>query len=311
MHAEPFSVTHRHDCPVCGGKVNQTLLSRPFCHASVREFLELYYQGRVPQTVIEAGGYELVKCSACSFIWQATILGESLLKELYEHWIDSNDSLRKKLEAGGGLFKQYALEAERIATMVGKPPRETRVLDFGMGWGFWCRMAVAFNYDVVGLDMSQERVAFAESMGIRAVRSLSDLADQSFDFIQCCQVMEHVPEPRVVLHSLVDLLQDGGVMHIAVPDGAGIEESLSADDWCASKDAVQPLEHINCFSHETLKRLATGAGLQLASLPRVERPDPARASVIRRVAGSLLRRWPLSLRSVPVRFGTSLYFRKV
>jgi 2-polyprenyl-3-methyl-5-hydroxy-6-metoxy-1,4-benzoquinol methylase len=111
-------------------------------------------------------------CDVCGFMWQAYVLDPLGMHLLYEHWISAEESLAKRTHADVTLFEQYAREVARISRILGGNPHRIRVLDFGMGWGFWCRMASAFGYEVEGLDLSEARRKYARERGVRVVDRL-------------------------------------------------------------------------------------------------------------------------------------------
>jgi hypothetical protein len=71
-----------------------------------------------------------------------------------------------------------------------------------------------------------------------------------------------VPAPRSVLASLVQALAPQGVIEISVPCGSDTEESLRSPDWRARKDALHPLEHVNCFTPSSLATLCNAFELE-------------------------------------------------
>jgi SAM-dependent methyltransferase len=89
----------------------------------------------------------------------------------------------------------------------------------------------------------------------------------SLDFVNTEQVFEHVPAPRELAKRLAASLKPGGILKICVPYGEDIERRIELGEWQAERgsrhslDPVAPLEHINCFKFETLRRLAADLGL--------------------------------------------------
>jgi 2-polyprenyl-3-methyl-5-hydroxy-6-metoxy-1,4-benzoquinol methylase len=71
-----------------------------------------------------------------------------------------------------------------------------------------------YGGDYVGLDM-------AEGEGVDVVHDLTTglgpLESQSFDFIICCSVLEHVRKPWVFAEHLTALLRPGGLIYMAAP----------------------------------------------------------------------------------------------
>ena len=249
-------------CPVCKAQDHRVLRSLPFTVPEVWSFLERYYAGRIGRADLGAALYEIRRCAACGFLWQAYHLDADGMLLLYEEWISAEESLAKKTRAGLDLYDGYAREASSIARRLGRKPCELRVLDFGMGWGAWCRMAQAFGYQVAGFELSQRRQQHARAWGIRVIDSLETL--ERYDYINCHHALEHVPDPHATLARLVEALAPGGLLRVSVPDGLGMEQQLSQPDWRAAKDSLHPLEHLNCFTGATLARLAARAGLATA-----------------------------------------------
>ncbi len=204
--------------------------------------------------------YRVEKCRACEFIYQTNVLNEEGTAALYGDWIDARPSLHKKQTASARLFKKYASQIEVISRIFPRPPHEIGILDFGMGWGYWSRLAQAFGYRVAGLELSPVRVAHARSLGISVIDKLPDPGPH-YHFIFADQVFEHLPKPLLVLQQLRDRLTPDGVIYLRVPDGRDIENRLARSGWSPDLDAIHPLEHINCFRRTSLRRLATHAGL--------------------------------------------------
>ncbi len=252
----------RRVCPICEEGESSVLRSLPFTAPEVWEFLAGYYAGQIARADLAGALYEIRRCGKCGFLWQAHHLDADGMQRLYEEWISAEESLAKKTRADASLFDGYAREASAISRRLGRKPCELRVLDFGMGWGAWCRMAQAHGYSVAGFELSQRRQQNARAWGIRVIDSLEAL--ERYDYVNCHHALEHVPDPLATLARLVEALEPGGLLRVSVPDGLGIERRLAEPGWRAGKDALHPLEHLNCFTGSTLARLAARVGLTVA-----------------------------------------------
>ena len=68
-------------------------------------------------------------------------------------------------------------------------------------------------------------------------------------------------------------LRPEGLLKISVPNGSDIKRRLKICDWKAPKDSknslnpVAPLEHINCFTHKSIMKMAELAGFQRMKIP--------------------------------------------
>ena len=294
----PKNFIFRPCCELCGSDKKKTLLSREFTHPSIWNFLNTYYGGKIESHDLANGKYEIAKCSKCGFMWQAYILNDELMEKLYNHWISLEQSLNKKRYANISLYSGYARQVENISFLLNKKPFEINVLDFGMGWGYWCLMAKAFGYNVSGLEISKERINFAKKNGIDVIGG-SDITSDKFDFINAEQVFEHISDPGGTLKLLARSLKKGGIIRISVPDGKKIEHELANPEWMASKNAIQPLEHINCFTHKTLLKLGELANLEIKQAFILSHRYDFEL-YLRGVLGKYYRGF----------FGTSLYFKR-
>lgn len=153
-----------------------------------------------------------------------------------------------------------------------KPPHEMEVLDFGMGWSEWLQMARAWGCRVTGMELSEERVRHARSLGIEII-DLDDAAGRRFDFINTEQVFEHLVSPLDILERLGSLLKPGGLLKVSVPDGRKmpkvIDDLASGGQWSPERVmAIAPLEHVNCFTYDSIVAMGKAAGLRV-STPRL------------------------------------------
>lgn len=294
----------RERCCLCQSDDHSVLGQWSFSEERVANFLNDYYQDRVPPELLDDEWLRYVQCSQCGFVWQHRVLDESWLGELYEHWISPQESLAKKELADAKLYRMYADEMIAISQIVAKQPSDVAVMDFGMGWGYWARMAQGFGFDVTGCELSQRRIDHARELGIKKVSRLENCVDHGFDFINAEQVFEHLVDPYGLLSVLVEKLSDGGVIRIAVPRSDTAIAKLKAGKWKPNNDSLHPLEHVNAFTSKTLKRLATSQGLV-----QVRRP----VSYLRECRGMgqpYLMRVFFSALGVYDRSGTALYFAR-
>ena len=253
-------------CPLCESAERRILCEIPHSDRRMANFIGQFYQGRVAPELLSPGSYRVVACTQCNFIFQDPILNEDGMQALYQDWIDSAQSLHKKRSAKSKLYRQYAGQVHTLTRLFNQRPHQVRVLDFGMGWGYWSRMAQAHGFDVTGYELSPQRSRHARDMGIKVVDKLPG-AGTHFDYIHANQVFEHLPDPLQTLKDLCARLAPGGVVCIRVPDGRGVAQILARRGWSPELDAVHPLEHINCFTRKTLTGMANRAGMTVFNPP--------------------------------------------
>ncbi len=254
------NIIFRNKCPLCGSSSKRIVSNAGLSHPSVRDFLKSYYKGRISFADLQGWRYEIAICLRCAFIWQTYILGDFLMSELYSKWISPEESLKKKEYAGAVLHNGYVEEAGAISLLFKKNFPRAPVLDYGMGWGVWCVTVAASGHTVFGYEIDSQRILFARNRGVSVIDE-ETLTGMRFGFINCEQVIEHVSDPKVVLEMLARSLASGGYIRIAVPNGADAERLLASPFLAVGKNAIQPLEHINCFTRQTLLFLAASVGL--------------------------------------------------
>ena len=233
----------------------------------MREYLLGFYSGFGADDFELLGGAELVieACSRCTTVWQRFAPVGDLLTTVYESWAAGDGGLERHDDLA---YHRAAAEEVLLALeLAARRPSEVHVLDFGMGWGRWPRLAAAFGMSAYGVELSTVQAAYAATQGVNVV-SLDELPDGTFHFINSEQVFEHLVEPRETLQRLARSLAPGGWIKLAVPDGSGVAEKLEHPDWSSrSLNPVAPLEHLNAFSAEALGELGRQAGLRRTQPP--------------------------------------------
>lgn len=255
----------RTSCPSCGSSVSDEILSLGYEKDPLRSFLTAYY-AKINLKLLQGCVYSLRHCGYCHLIYQQGVPDDELTRALYEDWIDAEASRAKKYLSGHwGRYRRLSEDLCLARALLGPINRPPRVLDFGLGWGEWLKMAKAYGCDTYGVELSREKVESAKAAGISVV-SLETLPAEHFDFINMDQVLEHLRDPWETVRRLTASLRVGGLLKISVPNGNGMLKRVGSLRWTnqgrAEIMAVHPLEHLNCFSHQALIKLGERAGLR-------------------------------------------------
>jgi 2-polyprenyl-3-methyl-5-hydroxy-6-metoxy-1,4-benzoquinol methylase len=259
----------RQSCPACGSTRYGELYSCGFSEPPIITYLQNSYglQTEVKADFLNKAQFILNECQACGLIFQGQILGDHLMKALYEGWTAPNpvpilEGEKKTIP----YYMRLAGQIELILAYFNRQPDKIKVCDFGMGWGEWCMMAKGYGCSTYGAELSQAKITHAQNSGITVV-PWDELPLHQFDFINMEQVCEHIPEPLATVTYLSRALAPGGLIRISVPSARRIKEKLKVLDWTAPKgsqnslNAVAPLEHINCFAQNSLQKMGHLAGL--------------------------------------------------
>jgi SAM-dependent methyltransferase len=143
-------------------------------------------------------------------------------------------------------------------------------LELGPGRGHLLAAARQAGFDPIGVEPSPRLAArIAAEFGVpveRGFLSEVELPHSDFNVICMYHVLEHVEDPVALLDELRELLTDGGILVIEVPNIASAMARRRGEDW----PAVQPAElHVSQFTPSTLCRLVERAGLKVAEVDTV------------------------------------------
>jgi SAM-dependent methyltransferase len=261
----------RQTCPICKNNSPQSLTvlyETGYEDPELKKFLTDFYrnQGMIEYQYLEEARYTLVKCEQCGLIFQQAVPGAFLAERIYEHWISPASAFEIELtKQTVGEFWNFVTDFTKVIIYLDKPPSDISVFDFGMGWGTTLSILKSMGCKVYGNELAQSRIEYAKANGITNL-SNQELESMTFDYIHAYQVFEHVHNPLEALQTLVGLLKDGGLIRISVPNGSNIEKLLPKITWStpdSSRDfiAIDPLEHINCFTYASLVQMGEFCGL--------------------------------------------------
>jgi 2-polyprenyl-3-methyl-5-hydroxy-6-metoxy-1,4-benzoquinol methylase len=267
----------RQYCPGCKSTNFTELYSCGFTENPVKEYLQNFYasQGELEFEYLQSAKFILDECLECGLVYHRQIPDEFLSEKLYEQWLDPEKEFQEyQLNRQLDYFAALAEEIMVLIDYFNRSPSQIKVFDFGMGWGNLPRMANAFGCEAYGNELSTSRENYASSYGVKPIK-WDQIPDYEFDYISTEQVFEHLPEPLETLAHLAKAMSPDGLIKISVPDGSTIKRNLQVLDWSAEKDSkyslnpVSPLEHLNCFNHGALIKLAEQVNLEMVKLPLI------------------------------------------
>jgi SAM-dependent methyltransferase len=109
----------------------------------------------------------------------------------------------------------------RRATALARVPAGARVLDIGAREG-GLRKYLPDGVKYQGIDITPEFAS--ESVMTRDISEGIPFPDQSYDFVFCIEVLEHVPNPFAAFGEINRVLRDGGVLIVSVPNPYHLKE---------------------------------------------------------------------------------------
>nr|WP_297784317.1 class I SAM-dependent methyltransferase [uncultured Allomuricauda sp.] len=125
------------------------------------------------------------------------------------------------------------------------------LLDVGAGTGDFLITAQNSGFTVKGVEPNGKARKLAEQKGIHLLSSLKEISGQKFQAITLWHVLEHLPNLDEQIKNVVDLLEEGGVLVIAVPNFKSHDAKHYKSHWAAF-DVPRHLWH---FSKTSISKL--------------------------------------------------------
>ncbi|MFT3926333.1 MAG: class I SAM-dependent methyltransferase [Myxococcales bacterium] len=158
-----------------------------------------------------------------------------------------DEGMYEQLQRFSWYYEESRWEFRASLERLGKPGS---ALEVGCGTGNFLRaLRLAGFSDVCGVDSNRRALESLKASGIQGFSRLDQLGKRRFEYIFAFQVLEHVPDPRAFLDSLMPHLSDHGRIYVAVPN----QDSFIGDDL--NQELNQPPHHCSRFRAKTFRHI--------------------------------------------------------
>lgn len=171
-------------------------------------------------------GHQHRRCRRCDLVYLEN------LPEGLEHFIDDSKK-QDKVEYWSfpHLYQKHqtvfdSFFEQRYQRMLKSNLSKGPILDVGVGYGFWAQYLKNNGLEVEGIDFSQEVVDYCRNqLQLNAkCESFEDYqTDKKFSAICMFDVLEHFERPELMLEKAYELLEEGGLIYIQVPNVLGLK----------------------------------------------------------------------------------------
>lgn len=164
------------------------------------------------------------------------------------------DKLYQRIKAKNLKNKIQIVENQSVNTK--------KLLDLGAGTGDFLITAQEYGFQVVGVEPYEKARRLAEAKGLKLLPDLDKLSSERFQAITLWHVLEHLPNLQGQISSLVQLLDDDGVLVIAVPNFKSWDARHYKSHW-AAYDVPRHLWH---FSKTAISKLFAPHGMEVVKI---------------------------------------------
>jgi SAM-dependent methyltransferase len=204
--------------------------------------------------------YDVVCCDRCGFVFADTAAQQAAYSEFYAN--ESKYTDNKTSTGGGGSpgeRERFRNAAQRIGLAL--KDRAARIVDIGCANGGLLSALKEQGYtNLCGIDPAPACANYTrQSNAIETyVASLDKMPSQlgPFDGVILSHVLEHVLDLHQALEGVHAIVKPGGVLYVEVPDAG------KYCDFVVAPFQDFNTEHINHFSHPSLRNLAEATGFK-------------------------------------------------
>ncbi|MEL7124507.1 MAG: class I SAM-dependent methyltransferase [Bacteroidota bacterium] len=167
-----------------------------------------------------------------------------------DDYISHTDAKRNFLEVLYASIKRRNLR-NKTQVIDNQRSKQKRLLDFGAGTGDFVKFAQQSGFDSIALEPNALASEKARQKGLTVFNSLEQIKDRSFNVITLWHVLEHLPNLISDIESLLSLLEDDGLLVIAVPNYKSWDAQHYKNHW-AGYDVPRHLWHFSRTSIQTI-----------------------------------------------------------
>ena len=228
---------------------------------------------------VEHNNYTIINCKSCGYWHVYPIPSEEELNTYYENKYyntllkEDNRSMTDKKDDPDGFYTIYYEDKLRHINNILPKELSKTIMDIGAGYGDFLSFMKKNGWIVQGIEPSEEAhdCSKNDDLNIRCgpFEEILEMGFQKSSVVAFNNVLEHLREPEKVLMDVKEhLLAQDGILSIAIPNDFNIFQDMQMKTTL--KDNIEkqhnwlcPLDHLNYWSHETIKNFLHKMGFEI------------------------------------------------
>lgn len=226
--------------------------------------------------------YRLEQCKQCQIRYRFPYETPEQMRRYYQGDyaqaglttdLPSAEELRQLLKSNfAGTEKDFSGVASLLCDL--SLTEGARILDYGANWGYCTYQLRQAGFAAEGYEISTERAAFAEKLGVPMTTELARLTP-GFDAVYSSHVLEHMPNPLAALREQLSLTRPGGFVIAHTPNGSEAFQKANFHSYHTSWGLPHPVLLSDAFIAANMGDypFCVAAVYNLAGLPETARWD--------------------------------------
>ncbi len=207
--------------------------------------------------------FTIVSCETTDFLFTNPRPKEKDISKYYDfedyisHTNKQNDFISKLYQKvrSYSIIRKYKLISKLISSR--------KILDVGSGTGEFLGYMKSKGFDTYGVEIAKKaRELSIKNHKLFIKNSLCSLDENNFDIITMWHVLEHIYDLDGYMKKIKYLLNDNGILIIAVPNHKCFDQKFYGKHW-AGWDAPLHLWH---FDKESMLKISNKYGFEISSI---------------------------------------------
>jgi 2-polyprenyl-3-methyl-5-hydroxy-6-metoxy-1,4-benzoquinol methylase len=213
-----------------------------------------------PKPHWDCGSFGFVRCAACGHVYQNP---QPMPDDLVDRYDEEYSSYEVENSENFLDLMLKGLSDVSFFPRVEAGGVDRSLLDVGCATGALLEYAREQGYAVQGVEVCVPAAEYGRrERGVPiAVGTLEEVElGRRYGAAHFSHVIEHVPDPRVFLRQVRDLLVDRGFMVVVTPNTAGLQARMFGNTW---RSAIA--DHVHLFSKRNLRRVLDEEGFEIVA----------------------------------------------